>query len=461
MERDPRLAVARFVFTRENLRMPLFIFLAAAGIFIDVWDLTALGIVLTPFRNYFDPGSAMLALAVSSANIGAVFGAIFGGLLTDRLGRRSMFIYSMIIFVVTAFLQALSTNIYEFTIFRTIMGFGLGSDVATGFSYIYEFISDSQRRKFYSLWAYAFSATAILAVLVSMIFYYATYSDNLIWRVPFILGGFFATVIIILRYRIPETPIWLAYSGRYRKAREVLQSVYGEIPEGIPLEDGKRGTLTMIRMLKDVFAIGKNRVLGFAMSLNVIVGVISWGFSFYVTYSLTSLGITSFAGALFFDLFIYGSAFAGSFLSPYFAVRAGTRYASVIPSFGIAVTLSLALLAALGFISIIYFVPLSAATLFLEYLGPMSYNAIVNHAFPSSVRGSVNGVNYMVNKIVEAITGYLGFLIIAALGNAREIAVLLFLTVLFSMIALVLGSNVFQMDPGKVESETVAGSYSS
>ena len=91
----------------------------------------------------------------------------------------------------------------------------------------------------------------------------------------------------------------------------------------------------------------------------------------------------------------------------------------------------------------------------------MSYNAIVNHSFPSSVRGSVNGVNYMVNKIVEAITGFFGFLIIAALGNAREIAVLLFLTVLFSMIALVLGSNVFQMDPGKVESETVAGSYSS
>ena len=452
MQEDPRIAVARFVFERENRGISIFVFLAAAGIFLDVWDLTAFSFVISPFVSVFAPTSMMKALAVTSANIGAVAGAILGGALTDRLGRRSMFIYSMLIFVATAFLQALSTSVVEFTVFRAIMGFGLGADVATGFSYIYEFASSGQRRNFYSLWGYAFSVTAIVAVLTTLAALTFHTGYNLIWRIPFILGGVFAAVIIILRFALPESPIWLAYRGRYSRVRAALESAYGSVPDGIPEHDMPAAGPDIVKKFREVFARGRNRVLGFAISMNVIVGVVSWGFVFYITYSLTSLGITSYAGALVFDLFIFGSAFAGSYLSPYLAGRIGSKWGSVIPSAGIVAALFLSLLAVQGIIPLISFVPIAAAILFLEYLGPMSYNAIVNHAYPSSVRGSVNGVNYMVNKVVEAATGFMGgtydFFVVTAV-NASFV-------LLCTVAAIVLGSNVILLNPVTVEKDGLA-----
>ncbi|MCL5785721.1 MAG: MFS transporter [Candidatus Thermoplasmatota archaeon] len=456
MQEDPRIAVARFVFGRSNIGFRLFVFLAAAGIFLDVWDLTAFSIVLVPFREVFHPTAAEIAFAVSSANIGAVAGALLGGSLTDKLGRKSMFIYSMLVFVVTAILQALSTGVAEFTLFRTLMGFGLGADVATGFSYIYEFIGSGERRKYYSLWAYAFSVTAIAAVLTTLISLQWSINIDTIWRIPFILGGIFAAVIIVLRFIIPETPIWLAYQGRYKEAARILRNIYGDVPESLPDEDSPRENFRVLKKFQDVFLSGRKKVLGFALSLNVIVGIVSWGFAFYVTFSLTSLGITSFTGALIYDLLIYGSALVGSILSPYLAGRLGTRVASVMPSLGICVTFFMAIFAVTHVIPVLWFVPLSAATLFLEYLGPMSYNALVNYAYPSSVRGSVNGVNYTVNKAVEAFTGYFGGFFLIAVAAWESISLLLALTLAFSVIALILGTNVFVLDPVDIEKEEVS-----
>ncbi|WP_171823545.1 MFS transporter [Thermogymnomonas acidicola] len=137
-------------------------------------------------------------------------GALFGGLMTDRLGRRTMLIYNLLVFVVMAALQALSTSAVEFTAFRAVMGFGLGADVATGFTYIYEFISTAQRKEVYPLWAYAFSMTALLAVgLVLLLIHVAGYGPNT-WRYPVAVGAAAALVVLIFRSRIPETPFWLA-----------------------------------------------------------------------------------------------------------------------------------------------------------------------------------------------------------------------------------------------------------
>lgn len=187
----------------------------------------------------------------------------------------------------------------------------------------------------------------------------------------------------------------------------------------------------------------------------MIVGIISWGFSFYITYSLLELGLGGVTGSLYFDVPIYAAALAGGFLSSRLAFRYGTKHSATLPSFGIVASLFIALLASLGILPPrVVFVPMSALTLFLEYLGPpMSYNAIVNHAFGSRFRGTVNGFNYMVNKVVEALTGIAGGYVISYFHVSVDITIFLVLTLVFCIVAYTHSSNVERIDPVGLESD--------
>ncbi|WP_298408926.1 MFS transporter, partial [Ferroplasma sp.] len=215
-------SVAEFVYRHDNIKGIYMVFIASASVFLDVWDLTAFGFVLTFFRADLNPLGIMLGISIAAANIGAIGGAILGGYLTDRFGRKRLLMYNMAIFIVFAFLIAVSTNIYEFTIFRIIMGFSIGSDVATGFSYIYEYISRGQRNHYYSLWAYSFSVVALIAV-GSVFFLDGVIHNDSVWRYIFVIGGIFAAIILLLRSRMTETPIWLYGNGKYRQTHEILR----------------------------------------------------------------------------------------------------------------------------------------------------------------------------------------------------------------------------------------------
>ncbi len=140
--------VIHYVLKHDNVKSLYMIFIVSASVFLDVWDLTAFSFVLTLFKATFLPTGILLGLSVAGANLGGIAGAILGGYLTDYIGRKRMLIYNMVAFVVFAFLIAVSTNLYEFIIFRIILGFSIGADVTTGFSYIYEYISLRQRTKF-------------------------------------------------------------------------------------------------------------------------------------------------------------------------------------------------------------------------------------------------------------------------------------------------------------------------
>jgi Arabinose efflux permease len=132
--KNARQAIAKFVFNTKNISGRFIVFLAIAGMIIDAWDFSSISLVNFSFVNTFHPSAFILGLSAGTINIGAAIGAILGGYFTDRFGRRYMFIINMILFVIMAALSALATDVTEYILFRTILGFALGADVATGFS---------------------------------------------------------------------------------------------------------------------------------------------------------------------------------------------------------------------------------------------------------------------------------------------------------------------------------------
>lgn len=375
--------VADFVYKHNNVKGIYMVFIASASVFLDVWDLTAFGFVLTFFKADLNPTGIMLGISVAAANIGAIAGAILGGYLTDKFGRKRLLMYNMAIFIVFAFLIAISTNIYEFTLFRIIMGFSIGSDVATGFSYIYEYISRRQRNHYYSLWAYSFSVVALIAVASVFLLYHVIHNDS-VWRYIFVIGGIFAAIILLLRSRMTETPIWLYGNGKYKETHDVIKHVYGEDININQSGDKNHVTLKNLILL---FHKKLNKELVFAFSLNGIVGFIGWGFAFYITYMLEILKIFTFYQILGIDAIIYSFGFVGAIISPVLARHFGIYRASVIPAIIAAIAIFLLFITFAGIFPVYLVIPFSIIIIFMNYSGPMAYNAVLNGFIPTSLRG--------------------------------------------------------------------------
>ncbi|WMT50397.1 MAG: MFS transporter [Ferroplasma sp.] len=429
--------VADYVYRHNNVKGMYMVLIASASVFLDVWDLTAFGFVLTFFKATFLPAGIILGVSVAAANIGAIAGAILGGYLTDKFGRKRLLIYNMAVFVVFSFLIAVSTNIYQFIAFRLIMGFSIGSDVATGFSYIYEYISRGQRNHYYSLWAYSFSVVALIAV-GSVFFLTREINNDSVWRYIFVIGGVFAAIILLLRTKITETPVWLYGNGKYRETKDVVKKVYGE---DLDLGTKAEKDHITVKNLINLFHKGLNRDLIFTFSLNGIVGFIGWGFAFYITYMLTALKFLAFYQVLEADAIIYAFGLMGALLSPYMARHFGIYRSAVIPAI-IASLAIFALFLTFDHILPVYFVvPLSIVIIFMNYSGPMAYNAVLNEFIPTSLRGVGNGWNYMFNKITEAVSGLTAGAILIIVGLRFNTIILFLIVGSFTAIALVAGRS--------------------
>lgn len=429
--------VADYVYRHNNVKGMYMVLIASASVFLDVWDLTAFGFVLTFFKATFLPVGIILGVSVAAANIGAIAGAILGGYLTDKFGRKRLLIYNMAVFVVFSFLIAVSTNIYQFIAFRLVVGFSIGSDVATGFSYIYEYISRGQRNHYYSLWAYSFSVVALIAV-GSVFFLTREINNDSVWRYIFVIGGVFAAVILLLRTKITETPVWLYGNGKYRETKDVVKKVYGE---DLDIGDSVERDHITVKNLINLFHKGLNRDLIFTFSLNGIVGFIGWGFAFYITYMLAVLKFLAFYQVLEADAIIYAFGFMGALLSPHMARHFGIYKSAVIPAIVASVAI-FALFLTFDHIFPVYFViPLSIVIIFMNYCGPMAYNAVLNEFIPTSLRGVGNGWNYMFNKITEAVSGLTSGAILVIVGLRFNTVILFLIVGSFTVIALVAGRS--------------------
>src|ERR1700722_4894040 len=106
--------------------------LMLASLFVEAWDFYSIAFVLIFIRQQFNPPAAMLGLTAGAVQAGAVFGALLGGWLTDKLGRRVMFMASIILFIVLALVQSFVTSVEMLALIRFLLGIPLGADVTTG-----------------------------------------------------------------------------------------------------------------------------------------------------------------------------------------------------------------------------------------------------------------------------------------------------------------------------------------
>jgi MFS family permease len=302
-----------------------------ATILIEAWDLYAISFLLIFIKDEYNPSAAQLGLATAAVQGGALIGALLGGVVADRLGRKRVFILTMILFIVLALAQGFSQNIWDLIIIRFLIGIPLGSDIANGYAYIMESMSKGAREKMGSRWQFMFGLGEVLAIVIITLMYLTGMGHGILWRIGLALGAVPALVLLLYRLDLPETPLSLLNRGQFRKAKEVSRELFDDPLEMLPDEDVQLERPKVSDFIEVMFADPvKKRATIFGWISNACQGAEFTAFGFYLPVILVvaGVGVSSSGDITGLNLVtagIYVLATISGFVAPLMLSRIGHR----------------------------------------------------------------------------------------------------------------------------------------
>lgn len=209
--------------------------LAALGIMLDGFDFFIIGVANPLIAKDFGASAAETGLISAAAILGAVVGAGFLGPLGDRLGRRRIFKFDLVLFVVFSILCIFAWDVWSLIAFRFMLGVAIGLDYPIAASYLAEILPTKGRGR-WLVGGFAMQAVGILlgAVVGVIVLNLLPEVDSWRWMLGF--GVVPALAIIFLRRHVPESPRWLAMNGKEGEAEEVASQLVGHPVEVTPLD---------------------------------------------------------------------------------------------------------------------------------------------------------------------------------------------------------------------------------
>jgi len=160
---------------------------------------------------------------VSASLAGAMLGAIAGGKLADRLGRRPTVALGGLIGFLGALLATLSPIVDLLVFGRIVIGFSIGMLTCVAPLFIAEISPSHLRGRLGAL----FSVALTVGLLTAFLSDYAFRDSQLTWRWMFGVGMVPAVLLILAVLILPESPRWLLVKGLKEKARDVLRLMQG------------------------------------------------------------------------------------------------------------------------------------------------------------------------------------------------------------------------------------------
>lgn len=163
-------------------------------------------------------GSVVMAMALW----GTVIGAIFGGIPTNKIGRKKTLIWIGVLFLASAVGSALANDPWSFAFFRFLGGLGIGASTIAAPAYVSEIAPAKDRGRLVSLYQFNIVLGILMAFLSN---YLLRDAGENAWR--WMIGimafpAFFYTVIV---FTIPESPRWLLAKLRNNEAKAVLEKI--------------------------------------------------------------------------------------------------------------------------------------------------------------------------------------------------------------------------------------------
>lgn len=260
-----------------------------AGWLFDSLEVNLFSNFVNPIDEHFGVGSNTGQYILYWWLLGILVGAIVGGALADRFGRRRLFVITLLWYACFTMLTALSPNLPLLMVLRFVAGLGVGAEYSIVNSAISEFMPSLRRGRasaaVINFWPLGAIVAGFLAVLLLNVLSLGTGTS---WRYGFLLGGALALLVLVFRRRLPESPRWLMTQGRTAEAAAIVERI--EAASGVAQEGTGSGTsLTAVERLPFRTALAElfrtcpaRLALGAALDL-------SEGFGFYGMFAFIPL----------------------------------------------------------------------------------------------------------------------------------------------------------------------------
>ncbi|KAF0691718.1 Aste57867_17130 [Aphanomyces stellatus] len=165
-------------------------------------------------------GSREAGLLGSAAFAGSLFGSFLFGQLADLYGRKSMFIVTLLVFMVGTLLCGVSNSFGLLLTFRFLAGFGLGGELPVASALVQEMVPTAVRGRIIVILESFWAIGCMIAVALSF-----ELIKHVSWRVVFYISAIPALWAIVIRLAIPESPKWLASVGRMDEAEAIVSKI--------------------------------------------------------------------------------------------------------------------------------------------------------------------------------------------------------------------------------------------
>jgi MFS family permease len=237
--------------------------------------------------------------------LGACLGALFFGWLTDRFGRKKLFMITLGIYLAATALTALSFAPWWFFLFRFMTGFGIGGEYAAINSAIDELIPRHHR----GVIDIAINGTYWAGAALGAVLTVPATNDLPVgvgWRVCFGLGVVLGLVILLVRRNVPESPRWLFIHGHAKEAEALVDGIEQRV---------ERETHTHLSEPSRSITIRKRKTIGFVTIAKTMVTLYP---------RRTVLGLSLFIGQAFlYNAITFGYA---QILATFFHVKTNPGY---------------------------------------------------------------------------------------------------------------------------------------
>ena len=243
---------------------------AVLGDMLEFFDYFLIGYVVAfiagPWKLTFGESAVILL----SSGFGAMFGAVFYGWLADKIGRRKVFLMTVINFsIATGILTFTPDNAWIFlSVFRFLIGFGVGGLYCVDLPLVQEFVPASKRGMVGGL---VTAAVPIGVLLGAALGAYAT--PYVGWRGLFAIGMVPGLLTLLIRAWVPESPRWLIQMGRIEEARKSLAWALEMDPAALPMDAGApEGQKQPMSRLSDIFRYPRSLAVSWITNLGAQTG---------------------------------------------------------------------------------------------------------------------------------------------------------------------------------------------
>ena len=385
---------------------------------LDGLEVTIVGSMseaLKPASTGLGMSSYQIGVAGAVYVAGACIGALFFGQLTDRFGRKKLFLITLGVYTVATVLTAFSMNPMWYFVARFFTGAGIGGEYAAINSAIDELIP----AKFRGRVDVAINGSFWVGAVVGSLLTIPLLDPNIVnpalgWRLAFGLGAVLAVGILLVRRHVPESPRWLFIHGREDEGEQIVRTIEETVTEETGEELSsvsetitirQRRTIGIIEIARTVFTLYPRRTI---LCFSLFVGQAFLYNAFFFTYGDT---LTTFFGVKqtgWYLAVFAASNFVGALvLSPLFD-RVG-RVKMISGTYILSGVLLAAAGFALGDLDAVSLTVFGSVIFFFASAGASAAYLTASEVFPMETRALCIAFFYAIGTAVGGISGPLLF----------------------------------------------------